>query len=524
MAFWGTEVKPGRPFTHAPLNGRLHLSQATLGMGNASQKCIVQCNVGNKSPVFMCCLFPDKSECCQLNLEFEESEQVVFSVIGPRTVHLTGYYLSHHKPNADADESESYGEDIGETDTERSENSEESEYGGSFINDDEDDLQIMSVGSGSNEESLNLKKSTDGQGRRKRLRKKYQLSESENDDNSCQQNDITTPLAAVEVLDSEYEDTLPISSLCMGKHVSNGGKADVEEKSRKNNETEDNAIMLDKTNTAIDVKPKRNEEKQKRVHGVDDNALMKSEELPKEERFPEADHDLTGKLVLEQNELASKEECKHDDLLLAATQTGLEDGGKLKRKRKEHVKEKICKDNASEEDEGQKSGSNFDSVTDLDLKETQKQVNDKKSKKKKRCKKKEDGDVVKMEHERNGSVVEMDSKNANENKTQLSNGIIIEELEVGKPDGKIASLGKKVCIHYIGKLKDSGEVFESSSGKALTKFRLGGKNVPELWTVGLDGMLVGGKRRLTVPPSMSYRNEGASEAWLVFDVELLKIK
>lgn len=46
-------------------------------------------------------------------------------------------------------------------------------------------------------------------------------------------------------------------------------------------------------------------------------------------------------------------------------------------------------------------------------------------------------------HEKKKSDVEMGAKNANDKEIQLSNGIIIEELEMGKPDGKIASLGKK---------------------------------------------------------------------------------
>ena len=113
------------------------------------------------------------------------------------------------------------------------------------------------------EEMLDLKKSKDGKGRIRRLKKKYQLSESENDDSS-QPKDFTIAVAAVEVLDGEIEDTLPTSSLCRGKHASNGGKADVEEKATKetdnlnDNETEENATMLDGTNAAaIGVQPER---------------------------------------------------------------------------------------------------------------------------------------------------------------------------------------------------------------------------------------------------------------------------
>ncbi|MBA0615296.1 hypothetical protein Godav_015450 [Gossypium davidsonii] len=134
-------------------------------------------------------MFPDKSECCQLNLEFEESDKVVFSTVGLRTVHLT------------------------ETKTERSDKSEESEYGGSSIDDDDPEFVSSS-------------QEFSGEGRRK---KKYQISESENE-GSSQQMDFTSGIAAtVEVLDSELEVTLPISSLSASK----SGKADVKEIARK---------------------------------------------------------------------------------------------------------------------------------------------------------------------------------------------------------------------------------------------------------------------------------------------------
>lgn len=54
----------------------------------------VQCNAGNKSPILLCSLLPERIESCPLNLEFEEEYEVIFSVIGPRSVHLTGFYLA----------------------------------------------------------------------------------------------------------------------------------------------------------------------------------------------------------------------------------------------------------------------------------------------------------------------------------------------------------------------------------------------------------------------------------------------
>ena len=69
-------------------------TQATLGLGAAKIRSILQCNVGKKSPVFLCTLYPVNSESLQLNLEFEEADDVVFSVLGPRSIFLSGYYVS----------------------------------------------------------------------------------------------------------------------------------------------------------------------------------------------------------------------------------------------------------------------------------------------------------------------------------------------------------------------------------------------------------------------------------------------
>ncbi|OMO51514.1 hypothetical protein CCACVL1_29749 [Corchorus capsularis] len=485
-------------------------------------------------------------ECCQLNLEFEEAHQVVFSVIGPRSVHLTGYYVSRSSYNHPNDESEeSYGEDIGDTETERSENNEESEYEDSFINDDDPETIPSSPDSSSqrNEDMFDLKKSNDGKTTRRRLRKKYQLiSESENEDSSLRKVSASA-VAAEEVLDSEVEDTLPISSLFRPTNASNNGEVNMEENARKEtdkrngNDTEDNVAVLEGTNHPIDIQPEsetdlRNHEKQKFVLG-NHNGMpkKKSKEVKKEERFPEADHGMIG---MEKNQkLANGKGNPQHNLLQASTQVGLEDGAKLKRKRKVKVGEKTLKANVAKEDQGQKNSSNIDAVMEemedghVENKGTEEQVSEKKRKKKKRCKTEDDGETTKMELpllpglEKNRSAVAMQSK-SNEKIIQLPNGIIIEDLKAGKPDGKVR-------FHYTGKLKETGQVFDSNAGKAPLKFRLGGEEVLDVWNAGLDGMRVGGIRRLTVPPLVSYRNEGASEnippnSWLVFDVELVKVR
>ncbi|KAJ0981162.1 hypothetical protein J5N97_009417 [Dioscorea zingiberensis] len=148
MAFWGIEVRPGKPFTHSydESRGRLRISQASLGDGKGSNKSVLQCNVGDKSPILLCNLIPNVSESCHLELEFEENDDVIFSVLGQRSVHLSGYYLGSGGNARGDDSDESYGEDIAETESEDAENyydSEDDEYESDFI--DDDDIEMFSA-------------------------------------------------------------------------------------------------------------------------------------------------------------------------------------------------------------------------------------------------------------------------------------------------------------------------------------------------------------------------------------------
>ncbi|RVX08364.1 Peptidyl-prolyl cis-trans isomerase FKBP53 [Vitis vinifera] len=86
----------------------------------------------------------------------------------------------------------------------------------------------------------------------------------------------------------------------------------------------------------------------------------------------------------------------------------------------------------------------------------------------------------------------------------------------------------QVSVHYIGNLKKNGKIFDSNVGRAPFKFRLGVGQVIKGWDVGVNGMRVGDKRRLTIPPSMGYGDQGAGKtippnSWLVFDVELVAV-
>ena len=95
--------------------------------------------------------------------------------------------------------------------------------------------------------------------------------------------------------------------------------------------------------------------------------------------------------------------------------------------------------------------------------------------------------------------------------------------------GDRADIGMSVSVHYTGKLED-GTVFDSSipRGQPFT-FTLGAGQVIKGWDLGVEGMKVGEKRNLVIPPHLGYGVRGAGatippNATLIFDVELLEVK
>ena len=107
----------------------------------------------------------------------------------------------------------------------------------------------------------------------------------------------------------------------------------------------------------------------------------------------------------------------------------------------------------------------------------------------------------------------------------------IEDLVVGQ--GDTASQGKQVTVHYTGWLDnngDKGSKFDSSRDRSEPfKFALGRGQVIKGWDQGVEGMKVGGKRKLTIPPELGYGTRGAGKvippnATLLFEVELLAVR
>lgn len=105
--------------------------------------------------------------------------------------------------------------------------------------------------------------------------------------------------------------------------------------------------------------------------------------------------------------------------------------------------------------------------------------------------------------------------------------LVVTEITEGS--GAEATAGSTVSVHYVGVAHSTGEEFDASynRGEPL-KFRLGVGQVIQGWDQGVQGMKVGGRRQLVIPPHLGYGDRGAGAVikpgeTLIFVVDLLAV-
>lgn len=105
--------------------------------------------------------------------------------------------------------------------------------------------------------------------------------------------------------------------------------------------------------------------------------------------------------------------------------------------------------------------------------------------------------------------------------------LVIEDLVVG--DGPEATAGVQVNVDYVGVSWSTGAEFDASWNRGdIFSFGLGASQVIGGWDQGVQGMKVGGRRRLTIPPALGYGATGAGgviapNETLIFTVDLRSI-
>ena len=117
-----------------------------------------------------------------------------------------------------------------------------------------------------------------------------------------------------------------------------------------------------------------------------------------------------------------------------------------------------------------------------------------------------------------------------EKMTTTKSGLKYIDQKVGS--GDVAMKGNTVSVHYSGWFYTEGKrgaKFDSSLDRKMPfEFKLGARQVIPGWDEGVEGMKVGGKRELIIPPDLGYGPRGMPgiippNSTLNFEVELLKV-
>jgi peptidylprolyl isomerase len=89
----------------------------------------------------------------------------------------------------------------------------------------------------------------------------------------------------------------------------------------------------------------------------------------------------------------------------------------------------------------------------------------------------------------------------------------LDITDIWEGEGAVAKPGDTVQVHYVGVAYSTGEEFDASwnRGEPL-EFQLGTGRVIAGWDQGVEGMRVGGRRQLIIPPDLAYGDRGAGRA------------
>ncbi len=109
--------------------------------------------------------------------------------------------------------------------------------------------------------------------------------------------------------------------------------------------------------------------------------------------------------------------------------------------------------------------------------------------------------------------------------TKTASGLYIRDRVVG--GGTLARAGFTAEVTYTGSYV-TGVAFDSNVGKSPFRFLINAGQVIKGWDEGVQGMRVGGKRQLVIPPALGYGTSGSGQipggTILVFEIELLNIR
>ncbi len=105
--------------------------------------------------------------------------------------------------------------------------------------------------------------------------------------------------------------------------------------------------------------------------------------------------------------------------------------------------------------------------------------------------------------------------------------LVVEDHVIG--DGTEAVAGSQISVDYVGVSWSTGQEFDASWNRGDTlSFTLGAGQVIQGWDQGVQGMRIGGRRTITIPPDLGYGATGAGgviapNETLIFTVDLRQV-
>lgn len=129
-----------------------------------------------------------------------------------------------------------------------------------------------------------------------------------------------------------------------------------------------------------------------------------------------------------------------------------------------------------------------------------------------------------------GSMVSSLFTNNNKSQnTTMQQATQVQSKDITVGTGDIAVAGKEVTVNYTGVFASTGKKFDSSLDRGVPfTFTLGAGQVIKGWDIGVEGMKVGGKRILVIPPDLGYGPNDygpiPGNSTLIFEVDLLGVK
>jgi FKBP-type peptidyl-prolyl cis-trans isomerase FkpA len=109
---------------------------------------------------------------------------------------------------------------------------------------------------------------------------------------------------------------------------------------------------------------------------------------------------------------------------------------------------------------------------------------------------------------------------------ETPSGVIVRDLFAGIGEG--ANMGDQIALEYTTWLDNGTEIDSTSNWGQAVIFELGKAPIPG-WNEGLEGIGIGGRRRLILPPAMAYGVDGVPgtvppNATLLFEVERVEME